>query len=35
MATGLVTPSIEQHYIIKFLVEVKVKPAEILHVLNA
>jgi hypothetical protein len=35
MASSLVTPSIEQHCIIKFLLEVKVKLTEILHVLNA
>jgi hypothetical protein len=35
MASGLVAPSLEQHCIIKFLVEVKVKAAEILYVLNA
>jgi hypothetical protein len=34
-ASGLVTASIEQHCIIKFLMEVKVKPAEILYVLNS
>jgi hypothetical protein len=34
MVADLVTPSVEQHYIMKFLVKEKVKP-EICHKLNA
>jgi hypothetical protein len=32
---GLVTAGVEQHYIMKFIVNEKVKPAEILHRLNS
>jgi hypothetical protein len=35
MASDLITPCVEQCCIIKFLVKEKVKPAEILHRLNA
>jgi hypothetical protein len=35
MASDHVTPSIKQRCIIKFLVKEKVKPADILHKLNA
>jgi hypothetical protein len=35
MASDLVTPTAEEHPIIKFLVKEKVKPSEILHRLNA
>jgi hypothetical protein len=35
MVPDLLTPSVEQHCIIKFLVKGKMKPAEILHRLNA
>jgi hypothetical protein len=35
MASDLVTPSVEHHCIIKFLVKEKVKSANILYMLNA